>query len=275
MSMTRKRRRVRTRSDKTNGLILAMLGVMLMGAMGGAYWWIKQSRPQLESETNCPKSGPNGIHVILFDRSDPISEQQAQRVRQSIERFKDEAAFGVRFDVYTVQGDTSHVLEPKIRICALGKPSEANALIENPDLIRRKYEEKFSSVLDRAVDELLRGSKENISPIIESLRAAAITSFGPVDPGHIPLRLTMISDMVQHTSLNSQFQSEPNFQQLSKSSAWPAMQPQFKGAEVTILYLLRPSALRKGTPIQSRGHQLFWEQLIASSGGRLTNIQPL
>jgi hypothetical protein len=121
---------------------------------------------------------------------------------------------------------------------------------------------------------LLRASKEDTSPIIESLRAASITSFGAVDAGQIPLRLTMISDMVQHTSLNSQFQAEPNFQALSRSPAWPSMQPQLKGAEVNILYLLRPTAVRKGAPIQNRGHELFWEQLVSASGGHVSTIEP-
>jgi hypothetical protein len=271
--MARRARRSKGLSDGATGLLLAALGFVLIGILGGSYWWFKLSRPVLDSETNCPNSGPTAIHVILFDRSDPISDQQGQRIRQAIDRFKDDAPFGLRFDIYTFQGDTTHVLEPRLRLCALGKPGEANPWIQNPEQVKRRYEMKFSAVLDQTVAELLRGSKENTSPIIESLRAASITSFGPVD--RIPLRLTMISDMVQHTSLNSQFQAEPNFQSLSRSNAWPSLQPQLKGAEVDIFYLLRPSATRKGVQIQNRGHQAFWEQLVSASGGRITNIEPL
>lgn len=255
--------------------MLGILGVAIIAALVGGYLLLKHSRPQLDTETNCPKSGPAAIHVLLFDRSDPISEQQAQRIRQTIEKLKDGAPFGQRFDVYTFQGDTVRALEPKLRLCALGKPGEANQWIENPDLVRRRYETRFAAVLDQVVSELLRGGKENTSPIIESLRAAAISSFGSVERGQIPLRVTMISDMVQHTSLYSQFQSEPNFSQLSRMSVWAALQPQLKGADVDILYLLRLTAMRKGTPVQNRGHQLFWEQLIAASGGRPISIDPL
>lgn len=38
-----------------------------------AYWFVKNSRPILDVENYCPKSGPSAIHVILFDRTDPIS----------------------------------------------------------------------------------------------------------------------------------------------------------------------------------------------------------
>jgi hypothetical protein len=273
--MARRGKRSRGLTDGQNGLLLGLGGIILIAALGGVYWFVKTSRPVLDSETNCPKSGPNGIHVILFDRSDPISGQQAQRIRQAIDKFKSEAPFGLRFDLYTFQGDTQHALQPKLRICALGKPSEANALIENPELVRRRYDTKFAAVLDQTVAELLRGPQEKNSPIIESLRAAAISSFGSIEPGQTPLRLTMISDMVQNTPSSNQFQTEPNFQQLSRTAAWLTLQPQLKGADVDILYLLRLSAVRKGTPIQNRGHQLFWEQLIAASGGHLLSIDPL
>jgi hypothetical protein len=273
--MAKRGRRSRGLSDGLTGLFLGLVGIILIAGLGGAYWFLKSSRPILDSETNCPKSSLSGIHVIMFDRSDPISEQQAQRIRQAIEKFKNEAPFGMRFDLYTFQGDTQHALQPKLRICALGKPSEANAWIENPELVRRRYETRFTAVLDQTVAELLRGSQEKNSPIIESLRAAAISSFGSMEAGQIPLRLTMISDMVQNTPLSNQFQTEPNFQQLSRTVAWPTLQPQLKGADINILYLLRLSALRKGMPIQNRGHQLFWEQLIAGSGGRLLSIDPL
>lgn len=273
--MARRGRRSQGLSDGMTGLLLGLAGVILLGALGGGYWLVKSSRPVLDAETNCPKLGPSGIHAILFDRSDPISEQQAQRIRQAIDKFKNDAPFGWRFDLYTFQGDTQHTLQPKLRICALGKPSEANAWIENPEAVRRRYEAKFTTVLDQTVAELLRGSQEKNSPIIESLRAAAISSFGPIETGQIPLRLTMISDMVQNTTLANQFQTEPNFQQLVRSQAWPTLQPQLKGADVNILYLLRLSALRKGMPIQSRGHQMFWEQLVTGSGGRILTIDPL
>ena len=143
--MARRRGRSPGLSDGMTGLLLGLAGVLLISALGGGYWFVKSSRSALDTETNCPKSGPSGIHVILFDRSDPISEQQAQRIRQAIEKFKNDAEFGLRFDLYTFQGDTQHALQPKLKVCALGKPSEANAWIENPELVRRRYETKFSA----------------------------------------------------------------------------------------------------------------------------------
>jgi hypothetical protein len=59
-----------------------------------------------------------------------------------------------------------------------------------------------------------------------------------------------------------------NFSSLEKSPLWRTLRPNLFDAQVDILYLLRPNALRGNGLIQNRGHQLFWEQLIRASNGR-------
>jgi hypothetical protein len=272
--MARSRRTKRGRGDKWIGLSLGLIGVILIGILGGGAWWLRKTKEPLDAD-NCPRSGPKAVHVIMIDRSDPISGQQTQRIRQHVQQLKNDASYGARFDVYTFEGDTKNEMQPILRVCALGRPEQANELIENPEMIRRRYEERFSGVLDRTLDDLLQATTQQNSPIIESLRAATITSFGLVSAGTIPLHVTMVSDMVQHTALTSHFKAEANFALLSKMQSWVALQPNLKGADVDILYLLRPTATRGSAPIQNRGHQLFWEQLITASGGRIKGIEPL
>jgi hypothetical protein len=81
--------------------------------------------------------------------------------------------------------------------------------------------------------------------------------------------------MVQHSAQYSQFKSDSNFQQLARTGGWAALRPNLKGADVEILYLLRPSAKRANAPIQSRGHQVFWEQLVQDGNGILTKFEPI
>jgi hypothetical protein len=272
--MVRSKQAKRETNDKAVGIVLGILGVLLIGILASGAWWLRTIKEPLDAD-NCPRSGPKAVHVIMIDRSDPVLGQQAQSVRQQVEKLKNDALFGTRFDVYTFEGDTKNEMRPIVQVCAPGRPEDANELIENPELVRRRYEERFSQVLDHAVTELLHVSTLPNSPIIESVRAAAITSFGPVTAGKIPLHVTLVSDMVQNTALTSHFKTEPNFAQLSKSPAWTSLQPNLKGADVNILYLVRPDAKRGSVTIQNRGHQLFWEQLIAASGGRLNSILPL
>jgi hypothetical protein len=134
--------------DRSIGILLIFVGVVLIGLLAGAAWWLKRSRPAVDAETNCPVSGPQIVHALMFDRSDPISGQQAQRIKFAVNELKRTAAFGYRFDIYTFEGDAKNVLLPVLQICSPGKPEDANELYQNPDLVRRRYEERFSSVLD-------------------------------------------------------------------------------------------------------------------------------
>jgi len=270
----RQRDKRKKRLDYLAGAVLALVGLLALGALAGGAWWLKSTRVALDENTNCPKTGPRSVQVLVFDRTDRISHQQAQQIEQYVKRLMVDAATGQRFDLYTVEGDTQNVLQAVLQICSPGQGKDANDLYENPELIQRRFDVRFAEVLQRTVQELLQDSKRPASPIIESMRAASITSFGSLE-SKVPIRLTMISDMVQHSPLSSHLTSAPNFKELSRSQQWRALQPDLRGADVAVLYLLRPKALRAGVPVQNRGHQLFWEELVSASNGRVTSIQPI
>jgi hypothetical protein len=265
----RNRRKREKAADVGTGILLAVAGVVMIGLLVWALWWVKKTYVILDEATNCPQAGPRAVHVIIVDRTDPITPLQAERIRQKIKEMREAAPFGKRFDIYTVEGDANHVLAPILNICSPNRPEDANELIENPEIIRRRYEERFVSVFDKTIDDLLRISTRDTSPIIESMKASAISSFGPFEQRKIPLRLTMISDMIQGTRAYSHYQTEPNFVQLSRTPAWRSLQPNLFGAEVNIFYLIRDQK-RAGQLIQNRGHQAFWEELISASGGRVS-----
>jgi hypothetical protein len=273
--MARRSKRKAKSLDKVAGIALALLGVAVLGALGAGAYWLKKSKPVLDAQTGCPVQGPTFVHMVLFDQTDPISPQQGQQVKQRIERYKSEASFGYRFDLYTFDGDTKNVLKPVLQLCSPGRPDEANELIANPQLEKKRYEERFAAVLDRTVGELLREQRREMSPLIESLKASAVSSFGAVQGKDVRLRVTIVSDLIQHSPNNSHFKAVPDFAQLSRTMTWSTIAPQLKGAEVDILYLLRPEAKRVGKPIQDRGHQLFWEQLIQAANGTLLRVDPI
>jgi hypothetical protein len=263
------------RLDLIAGVVLGLLGLIALAALGGGLWWLKSKRIEIVERTLCPKSGPRGVHALLFDRTDPVTAQQGLEIKQHIARLIKDPRTGQRFDFYTVEGDTQKVLEPVREICSPGQGKDANEIYENPAKIQKKFESGFAEVLTRTVSDLLKESTKPSSPIIESIRAASISSFGPFSDSEIPVELTIFSDMVQHTPLNSHIRSVPNFKELSRSQSWRSLQPDLRGANVAVLYLLRPTAVRSGVPIQNRGHQLFWEELISASNGRLVSFQPI
>jgi hypothetical protein len=269
--MSRRRARAK-RSDKRNAIVLTALGLLLMATLGGAAYYARSIRVELDPKTNCPLTGPTAVHAVLIDRSDPITPQQAQRIRQWAHLLKRDAAQGTRLDIYTFEGDSQAELHPVLALCATQQ--EGNPLYQNPEDVRRRYEAEFAAVVDKTVNDLLVAGTRPNSPIIESLRAAAQTSFGLIAQGSVPLRVTLISDLVQHTSQVSHFRGSPDFKQLAHNANWPRLRPDLKGAEVDILYVLRPGAVRNSAPVQTVGHQEFWTALIAASGGRITEFTP-
>ena len=97
-------------SDAQIGLLLSFIGLSLIAGLGLLWWKVTQKEPLLPN--NCARSGPNSIHMIMIDRSDPISGQQAQQIKQYVNELKQKASAGDRFDIYTFEGDTKNVLEP-------------------------------------------------------------------------------------------------------------------------------------------------------------------
>jgi hypothetical protein len=275
MSRSSRRYRRGKGRDRILGTLLAIIGVVALGGLFATVWWLRSTRAEIVESTLCPKAGPRAVHALIFDRTDPVTPQQALQVEQYVNDLISTASAGQRFDLYTVEGDTERLLAPVLEVCSPGQGKDANELYQNPAKIQERFEKKFSEVFKGVVKGLLQNSTRPSSPIIESMRAAAIESFGPFDQKAVPTELTVISDMVQHSSLDSHVRAIPSFAKLSKSQAWRSLQPDFRGAAVDILYVLRPTAQRGGTPIQNRGHQLFWEELVSASNGRLMKIRTI
>jgi len=275
MRETRKQREARLENRKFWWLLL--LAMFLLAGIGGGFWWARNQYEELDVAL-CPKrSGPRAIHLVLIDHTDPISEQQRQGVHLWLDRQIEEAKIaGERFELYTVEGDANRSQIPMLSVCSPGRGDDANRLYENPDIIRKRFEREFVAPTRKAVDALLNAPALPNSPILESIKASAISSFGRFDRGTLPLRITIISNMIQNSPVLSHYRSEPNFREFSRTPAWLTVQANLKGAQVFVVYLLHPREMRSGRPIQNRGHQqLFWEPAIGASNGQIMSFDQL
>jgi hypothetical protein len=270
------RKKRKKKGDVLGGILLTILGLLALAGLAGGTWWVKSRTVLIDDETNCPKDGPRAVHVLLFDQTDPIFPQPALRVKQHIRLLAENAITGQRFDLYTIEGDAHKLLNPLLQICSPGKGKDANLIYENPEQIQERFEHRFIEVLEKTVNNLLVATTKQYSPIIESMRAAAIESFGSFHQAKgYPFKLTLVSDMIQNSQLFSQILSKSNFADLSRSPTWRSLQPDLRGSQVEILYVLRSSAVRAGKPVQTRGHQAFWEELITASNGQLLAMDPI
>lgn len=255
----------RQTTQKLWGMLFAVAAIAILGSAGYLYFLAQGTRTPIDT-ANCPTTGPRFVHVILIDRSDPITPLQAARVRQVVGRLAQDSRAGERFDLYVAEGDGVNTLTPAISVCSAGRGSDANALYQNPTLIQHAFEERFIGPLLNEVDHLLIPVSRPNSPILESIRTVAITSFGNVR--REGLRLTIVSDLVQHSPLNSHFRGETSFPEFQRRPQWAQLRPNLAGVEeLRVLYLLRPNAKRSnGQIIQGPQHEEFWRQVFEAGG---------
>jgi hypothetical protein len=263
-------RRGGRRSDRSNlwaGLALAA-AVALVGLYFGASFWAREQRVEIDEASLCPKSGPTAVTAVLVDRSDPLSPQQAQRVRQVLERIVEEASVGGRVALYVAEADAFAALSPVLALCNPG--SEANPLYQNPKKIRARYEDGFKARFEAVRGALLEPARRQSSPVMESIKAVCIDAFGKA-PAGVPLRLVVVSDLLQHSPITSHYR-ERNFEAVFKDGRLAGVLVDCKGAEVDILYVLRLG--KDGRPtVQTRDHQRFWDLYFQRLNARPKSLE--
>jgi hypothetical protein len=267
----RARRRSRERQDRIGGALLFTAGAILLMGLAGAWVWVSRNTVRYDAVTYCPLSGPSTIHAIVVDQSDKVSELQGKEIENYLLAAVSKAEFGERIDLYSANGEAGKLLQPVLQLCSPGTGKDANEIYQNPVKIRRRFEEQFRKVLATKIGELLNAESRSSSPIIESIKAATVASFSnPTGQDDPVFRLTIVSDMIQNSPVLSQYRSDRPYEQVSVDPGYLSVRPNFRGASIEIIYVQRPTAVRKDKkPIQNRGHQLFWEKLITASGGTL------
>lgn len=250
--------------------LLAGLTLLLVGAICGALWWVHANRVEIDQATLCPKQGPVAIHAVLIDRSDPITPLQQTRVRQRMEEIVAAAPIGGRVAIYLAESDGIEALPPLLTLCNPG--SEANPLYQNPRRWRERYELEFRQRIDTVLDRLILPSTRQTSPIAESLKALCIDAFGRA-PERVPLKLTIISDMIQHSPVASHYRDR-DYRALVRSPRLQALLADCKGAEAHVLYLLRPTPQGR-LAIQTRQHQEFWDLFMQRINLRPIGMEPI
>lgn len=266
-SRSRRRPRGTDRSPLWAGLAL-VAALVLVAAFVAAQYWAKSQYVEIDGASLCPKNGPTAVTAVLVDRSDPLTPQQAQRVQQVLDRVVEEAPVGGRVALYVAEADAFTRLAPILALCNPG--SEANPLYQNPKKIRARYDDQFKARLAAVRTALLEPKERKTSPILESIKAVCIDAFAAAAPG-IPLRLLLVSDLIQHSPIASHYR-ERNFAALLEDKRLDGVLVDCRGAEVDILYVLRLG--KDGRPtLQNRNHQRFWDLYLQRVNARPRSLE--
>jgi len=145
----------------------------------------------------CPTNKPiPQVTAILLDRTDPLTPLQAQDARNFLLDAVRTAGKFSEVHVYTVGSIEERLLNRDLRICQPGSPDNVNkwtAPIRKAIQNSRKFEKAIQTFFDSQVG----GGVEDHSPIFESIKSVASSSFSNADDAL--KQLIIVSDGIQHS----------------------------------------------------------------------------
>lgn len=260
-----KRRAVR-RSKKSNagvivgGSVLALLSGAILAGIGyfayGAY-----TRPGIDKETRCPAAGPVEITALLIDTTDPVSEKTLTDARN---KFKEEIGsikVGGLVEIYGLT-EAKGELTKMFSGCNPGDGSTVDIWTNNPRLRQRQWEAAFGKPLEEVSDKIEQGHTGNQSPIMAGIQSIKLTVFDRYKSLDVPKKLIVMSDMIEHTDLYSQYASGIDFEAYRKSPAYADFRTSLDNISFKVWYINR--GIER---FSTRAHPEFWAQCIRDNRG--------
>jgi len=260
------------------GLLLGIAGI----AICAAFWFVvdyqNQKRAIINSSTTlCPEQSTKkiwaGLHeiipppierrtAIVVDSTDRIAAHQRDEIQDWIQtEFVSSLSRFEQVSIYSLS-DFSELGRPIFSKCA--PPGKANPWIENPRLVREKFEKDFLQDLLAVVDSLASVEEADSSPILEMLEKVSREAD----------RVVFISDLMHHTDDFSLYRSprgEHDYQILADTEYAENFGAALADTHLSVLLLPR-TKLRKQ---QTSQLQDFWDSHMRSNGGQFSIQQTL
>lgn len=203
----------RTRRERLSKRILAAAVIAVIALMGTAAWLVSLAvkwNPVLDEQL-CPTDRPPAEEVVvLIDVTDAWNATQRAVIKQEFQRIQAAVPRFGRIHLFAVRPVADTLPSPLLRLCNPGLPSdfddfpavgEAGArVVANPVQLEATWRDSYSGKLDSILaSEASRGGEAS-SPLMETLRAAAIQVFGTGENRDDRRRtIHVFSDMLQNS----------------------------------------------------------------------------
>lgn len=222
-------------------------------------WSGKVARAALDPNTLCPKE-PVAIYAVLVDRTDPLSEIQAEGLRRRLEMWSNEVPKHGYFKVYEV-GTSAGLLRPVVSVCNPGDGSDVSELTSNRKMWQRRYASKFSAPIGEMINGMRTDATATASPIFEAIQAIAVENFGP-DSKALDRKLIVVTDLLQYTPDFNLYKNAPDVDAFRKSPYGKSISSDLSAVGVEIDLLNRKHDAQK----QNDSLINFWVQWFHSQG---------
>lgn len=258
-------RRSRRRKKGQSGLIAGAvgLGMLCIAILAGFAWmWSRSGRDQIDASTNCPLNGPASLTAVLIDATDPISATTMADLKNEFRKAIGRVEPGGYVRIYTLNSDPGD-LTVMFDGCNPGDGATVDSWTNNPARRQRKWENAFGDPLSKLPDQIPNADSASQSPIMAGIQKIKLSLFdSSLAKQDSAKRLVVASDMIEHTSLYSQYRSGLDYQKYLNSAADRTYGTSLDGVSVTVLYIDRTKK-----PFQTLDHAEFWTQWVQNHHG--------
>lgn len=247
------------------------LALMIFGFF--AYKNLFDRPVKFDKETFCPEK-IDDVTAVLIDATDTLSAVQRAAIHDRLDEIKDKLPKRARIDLYALGQDNDGMPHILFSMCNPGTGADADKLSENARLMKKHWTQDFSLKIEEELEALLNAKEAPNSPIMQSIQAVAIQSFGTsMVRDASSKQLVIVSDMIESTKEYSQYggvkgETYGNFR---KTDYFRKVQADLRHADVKILYVRRETK----NHVQGNEHFQFWEKFIHDSSGRLHTFIPI
>ncbi len=272
-------RRRRSRRSVGIGLIAAWAGAVLalsvLAFAGIGLAKLRVERAGIDKKTLCGTSEPKQIIALLFDSSDQINDLQKIKTRQILDNLLYDIPKGTRVDVYMATAEAGQLAKPLFSRCNPASANGAPGWSENPQRQKELRQTRFQKPLERALKKALRANPRETSPILETIAAASVQSFGRVNPAHGAqpgrYRMIIVSDFLQNSSLLTQYRAFSSVEGFSNTPGWISTLPRLNDVAIKMVYINRARSIR----FQNNKHKEWWCEYFIRRGATSCDIEQL
>ena len=260
------RRGDRVRRKNAVGIAILVIFAISFAVVG---WLRFRTSSVTRDANNCRPEGPESITVVAVDATDVLDAIQRLALTNELTTVVDSIPLDAGVQVWRVAPSETAV--PDAAGPLLCNPGEkANRWLENENLVKRRYLERFRQPLLSQLDQFVQAKSSPQSPIMESIQAIAIRTFDQPQYRNITdKRLVIASDLIQNTATYSQLHSIEAFDRFAQSVAFHRLAPRLNGVRVSLLYIQRPTSPNFKQQIE------FWQQFFFKAGASLDGVRPV
>ena len=227
----------------------------------GFMLWKSSTVAKLDIKTGCPIThvAPVAHTIVLVDETDRLSRDDLAYTKSVIMNEYYWLPIGGRLTVRNIVPDPDRAED--IIICRMDDGSDDPGLLHTVKKLRQDFNRIVGARLDELLTALRVATPQKSSPILEYISAVFDRpNFGPNIRDR---RLVIISDMLQHSALFSQY-GRRSGKQLG-ADARSELERDMHGVNVRIHYIRRPNVAR----LQSQRHRDFWTAYLKGMGANV------